>query len=213
MKTNGTEIGRGERLARLSAAVKTILECVGEDPEREGLRKTPERFAKAILFLTNGYNQDLRAMVNNAVFKEDCHEMVIVKDIEFFSLCEHHILPFAGKVNHRLLTPMVLQADSKMKIHIGYIPKGQVIGLSKIARVVDVFSRRLQIQERLTKQVGDALAEILQPQGIAIVAESSHFCMKMRGIKKIGAITTTVCMLGCLESSSELRREFLSLIS
>ncbi|TVY86714.1 GTP cyclohydrolase [Lachnellula willkommii] len=194
-RKEATEKEKEERLAKLSGAVRTILECVGEDPDREGLVDTPERYAKAMLFFTKGYEENLRTIVNGAVFHEDHEEMVIVKDIEFFSLCEHHLVPFSGKM------------------HIGYIPNRRVIGLSKITRIVEMFSRRLQIQERLTKQVGLALSEMLQPQGIAVVVESSHLCMMMRGVQKTGAITTTSCMLGHLRSTAETREEFLNLIS
>ncbi|KAF2187515.1 GTP cyclohydrolase I [Zopfia rhizophila CBS 207.26] len=183
-----------ECLAKLSGAVRTILECVDEDPDREGLLDTPERYAKAMLFFTKGYEENLRAIVNGAVFHEDHDEMVIVKDIEFFSLCEHHIVPFSGKM------------------HIGYIPNRRVMGLSKIARIVEMFSQRLQVQERLTKQVTLALSEMLQPQGVAAVVESSHLCMVMRGVQKTGAITTTSCMLGRLRSTAKTREEFLNLI-
>ncbi|KAG9230084.1 hypothetical protein BJ875DRAFT_507530 [Amylocarpus encephaloides] len=190
-----TDEEREEHLVKLSGAVRTILECVGEDPGREGLLDTPERYAKAILFCTKGYEENLPAIVNNAVFQETYDEMVIVKDIEFFSLCEHHLVPFFGKM------------------HIGYVSNNRVIGLSKIVRIVEMFSRRLQIQERLTKQVGLALSEILQPQGVAVVVESSHLCMVMRGVQKTGAITTTSSMLGCMRSTSKTREEFLNLIS
>ncbi|KAK6352706.1 GTP cyclohydrolase 1 [Orbilia brochopaga] len=190
-----TEKEEQERLAKLSSAVRTILECVGEDPDREGLLDTPERYAKAMLFFTKGYEENLRTILNSAVFHEDHDEMVILKDVEFFSLCEHHLVPFSGKV------------------HIGYIPNRRVIGLSKIARIVEMFSRRLQVQERLTKQIGLALSEVLQPQGVAVVVESSHLCMVMRGVQKTGAITTTSCMLGHLQSTAKTREEFLNLIS
>ncbi|KAH8822026.1 GTP cyclohydrolase I [Xylogone sp. PMI_703] len=189
-RKTATEKEKEERVAKLSGAVKTILECVGEDPNREGLLDTPERYAKAMLFFTKGYEENLQAIVNGAVFHEDHHEMVIVKDIEFFSLCEHHLVPFSGKM------------------HIGYIPDRRVIGLSKIVRIVEMFSRRLQIQERLTKQVGLALFRILQPQGVAVVVESSHLCMVMRGVQKSRTITTTSCMLGCLLSTAATREEF-----
>ncbi|PQE33776.1 phosphoribosyl transferase domain protein [Rutstroemia sp. NJR-2017a WRK4] len=194
-RKEATEKEKEERLTKLSGAVRTILECVGEDPDREGLIDTPERYAKAMLFFTKGYEENLHAIVNNAVFHEDHDEMVIVQDIEFFSLCEHHLVPFSGKM------------------HIGYIPNRGVIGLSKIARIVEMFSRRLQIQERLTKQVALTLSEILQPQGAAVVVESSHLCMVMRGVQKTGAITTTSCMLGRLRSTAKLREEILNLIS
>ncbi|KAF2454376.1 hypothetical protein BDY21DRAFT_352689 [Lineolata rhizophorae] len=194
-RKEATEKEKEECLAKLSGAVRTILECVGEDPDREGLLNTPERYAKAMLFFTKGYEENLSIIVNGAMFHEEHDEMVIVKDIEFFSLCEHHLVPFAGKM------------------HIGYIPNRRVIGLSKIARIVEMFSRRLQVQERLTKQVALALSEMLQPQGIGLVVESSHLCMVMRGVQKTGAITTTSCMLGGLRSTAKTREEFLNLIS
>ena len=174
-------------------AVRTILECVGEDPARPGLLDTPERYAKALLFFTKGYGENLRDIVNNAIFHEDHNEMVVVKDIEIFSMCEHHMLPFMGKM------------------HIGYVPSNDVIGLSKLARIAEMFSRRLQIQERLTKEVAGALMEVLNPQGVAVVMESSHLCMVMRGVGKSTATTITSCMVGCFETE-KMRREFLSLV-
>lgn len=186
---------KDERLAKLSGAVRTILECIGEDPDREGLMDTPDRYAKALLFFTKGYEENLREIVNGAVFHEDHDELVIVKDIEIYSLCEHHLVPFTGKM------------------HIGYIPNRRVIGLSKLARIAEMFARRLQVQERLTKQVALALSEMLQPQGVAVVVESSHFCMVMRGVQKTGATTTTSCMLGRMRSTAKTREEFLNLIN
>ncbi|PSK42688.1 GTP cyclohydrolase I [Elsinoe australis] len=184
-----------ERLKKLSGAVRTMLECIGEDPDREGLYGTPERYAKAMMFFTKGYEENLRDIVNGAVFHEDHDELVIVKDIEVFSLCEHHLVPFTGKM------------------HIGYIPNRRVIGLSKIARIAEMFSRRLQVQERLTKQVALAISEVLKPQGVAVVMESSHLCMVMRGVQKTGASTTTSCMLGRMRSTAKTREEFLNLLN
>ncbi|KAJ5544100.1 hypothetical protein N7494_005379 [Penicillium frequentans] len=185
----------GMRLQNLAGAVRTILECIGEDPEREGLRDTPERYAKAILFFTKGYEQNIRDLVNGAVFSEDHHELVIVKGIDVFSLCEHHMVPFTGQ------------------IHVGYIPDRLVLGLSKIARLAEMLSRRLQVQERLTKQVALAIFEVLKPLGVGVVMESSHLCMVMRGVQKVGSTTITSCMLGSMQSSAKTRDEFLTLLN
>ncbi|KAK4104069.1 GTP cyclohydrolase I [Parathielavia hyrcaniae] len=183
-----------QRLSRMHEAVKTILECIGEDPGRPGLLDTPDRYVRAMLALTKGYEQDVREIVKEAIFDEQHREMVIVKDIEVFSMCEHHLLPFMGKM------------------HIGYMPDNWVIGLSKLPRIADMFSRRLQIQERLTKQVANAIMEVLKPRGVAVVMESSHMCMAMRGVEKSAATTITSCVLGCFETDEKTRREFLSLI-
>ncbi|OJJ53872.1 hypothetical protein ASPSYDRAFT_61828 [Aspergillus sydowii CBS 593.65] len=184
-----------ERIKKLSGAVRTILECLGEDPEREGLRETPDRYAKAMLYFTKGYEENVRDLVNGAVFHEDHDELVIVKDIEVFSLCEHHMVPFTGKM------------------HIGYIPDRRVLGLSKLARLAEMFSRRLQVQERLTKQVALAISEVLKPRGVGVVMESAHLCMVMRGVQKTSSTTTTSCMLGCMRSSAKTREEFLTLLN
>ncbi|ETN36515.1 GTP cyclohydrolase I [Cyphellophora europaea CBS 101466] len=183
------------RLNKLSGAVRTIFECLGEDPDREGLRESPLRYAQALMYFTKGYEENVRDLVNGAVFHEDHDELVIVKDIDVFSLCEHHMVPFVGKM------------------HIGYIPNRRVLGLSKLARLAEMFSRRLQVQERLTKQVALAIAEVLKPQGVAVVMESSHLCMVMRGVQKVGSSTTTSCMLGAMRSSAKTREEFLSLLN
>lgn len=182
------------RLEKLSGAIRTLLECIGEDPTREGLLDTPTRYAKAMLHFTKGYQDNLRVIVNNAVFAEDHDEMVIVKDIEVFSMCEHHLVPFTGK------------------IHIGYIPKGKVLGLSKFARIAEMFARRLQLQERLTRQVAMAIEAILSPLGVAVVMESSHLCMVMRGVEKTTATTITSSMLGAFRKSTKTREEFMHLV-
>lgn len=173
---------------------KAIIEDLGEDVTRDGLLNTPERASKAMQFLTQGYHQDAAEILKSAMFKEDYNEMVIVKDIELYSLCEHHMLPFFGKA------------------HIAYIPNGQIVGLSKLPRIVDVFARRLQVQERLTKQILDCINETLQPQGVAVVIEASHMCMMMRGVQKQNSVTTTSGFRGQFEKS-ETRNEFLKLIS
>jgi GTP cyclohydrolase IA len=170
------------------------LALLGEDPNREGLLKTPERVAKAMQFLTQGYHVDARAILNSAKFHEDVSEMIVVKDIELYSMCEHHILPFYGKA------------------HVAYIPNGYITGLSKIARVVDVYSRRLQVQERLTTEILDAIKDTLNPLGVAVVIEASHLCMMMRGVQKQNSVTTTSAFWGEFEKN-ETRSEFIRLIS
>ncbi|KAI3627538.1 hypothetical protein CBS14141_001539 [Malassezia furfur] len=179
---------------RLEGAVKTILECLGEDPEREGLKDTPKRYARALLWMTKGYEEQLCDVISNAIFDEDHDEMVIVRDIPVYSLCEHHLVPFTGK------------------IHIGYIPNRMVIGLSKLARIAETFARRLSVQERLTRQVALALDEALKPRGVAVVMECEHMCMSMRGVQKPGASTVTSCMLGVFRNRQKTREEFLSFI-
>lgn len=185
-----------ERLTKMSSACKTILKCIGEDPSREGLLKTPERWAKALLFMTSGYSLTADQVLNGAVFTEDSHkEIVVVKDIDIHSMCEHHMVPFTGRV------------------HVGYIPNGKIIGLSKIARIAEVFSRRLQVQERLTRQIVDAIVDAVEPLGVGVVIESSHFCMVMRGVQKVGAKTVTSCVRGCFESNPKTRAEFFNIIN
>lgn len=179
---------------QLKDAFEKVLENIGEDKTRQGLLRTPSRAAKAMLFFTKGYEETLSDILNDAIFDEDHDELVIVKDIEMFSLCEHHLVPFMGKV------------------HIGYIPDKKVVGLSKIARIVEMFSRRLQVQERLTKQIAVALCEAISPTGVAVVVEATHMCMVMRGVQKTGSKTVTSCMLGVLREDPRSRDEFLSLI-
>ncbi|GIV60620.1 MAG: GTP cyclohydrolase 1 [Rhodothermaceae bacterium] len=181
--------------AALSGHVYDMLARLGEDPDREGLVKTPERVAKALQFLTQGYTQDPRAILESALFEEDYNEMILVRDIEVFSLCEHHMLPFFGKA------------------HVAYIPNGKIVGLSKIPRVVDVFARRLQVQERLTIQIRDAIEEVLHPQGVAVVIEATHLCMVMRGVQKQHSVTTTSAMSGEFLRSTSTRAEFMRLIN
>jgi GTP cyclohydrolase I len=178
----------------IERSVENILRLVGEDPSREGLLRTPRRVAKAYEFLTKGYGQDLKTLLNGAIFTEKYDEMVIVKDIDFFSMCEHHLLPFYGKA------------------HVAYIPNGKIIGLSKIPRIVEMFSRRLQVQERMTQQIADALYESLEPDGVAVVIEGKHLCMMMRGVEKQNSVATTSAMLGSFRDDERTRNEFLKLI-
>ena len=176
------------------ALYREILLRIGEDPTRDGLLKTPERMQKAMNFLTQGYAMSHTEILRGALFDVDYDEMVIVRDIEFYSMCEHHLLPFFGKA------------------HIAYIPKGKVIGLSKVARLVDVFARRLQVQERLTRQVADAIEEAIAPQGVGVILEAQHLCMMMRGVEKQQSMTTTSAMLGAFKDLAQTRNEFLSLM-
>ena len=183
-----------KRIEELMVHYREILRLLGEDPEREGLIKTPERVAKAMSFITKGYAQDPIAILRSAMFKEEYQQMVLVKDIELFSVCEHHMLPFIGKA------------------HVAYIPNGHITGLSKIARVVECFARRLQVQERLTVQIRDSIQQALNPLGVAVVIEASHTCMQMRGVEKQRSVTTTSAFTGCFLSDPRTRDEFMQLI-
>lgn len=178
----------------VESLIKGLLSEIGEDPEREGLHKTPERVAKMYEFLTKGYHEDIKQILNGAIFVEKYSEMVIVKDIDFFSLCEHHLVPFYGKC------------------HIAYIPNGKIVGLSKLPRIVEVFARRLQVQERLTQQIADTIFQYLQPLGVGIVVEARHLCMMMRGVEKNNSAATTSAMLGTFRDDVKTRSEFLNLI-
>ncbi len=184
----------GARVTSLEHSFLEILHAVGEDPQREGLVKTPARAARAFEFLTAGYRQSLEEILNGAIFHSEASEIVLVKDIELYSMCEHHLLPFIGKA------------------HVAYIPNGKVIGLSKVARIVDVFARRLQIQERLTQQVAECLRDLLDPQGVGVICEAQHFCMMMRGVEKQGSSTVTSAMLGAFRDQKETRDELLALV-
>jgi GTP cyclohydrolase I len=174
--------------------IRALLLDLGEDPSRAGLARTPERVSRSLSELTQGFGQTVQDVVGNGVFEEDCSEMVLVKDIEFYSLCEHHMLPFYGKV------------------HVAYIPDGRIIGLSKIPRIVDVFARRLQVQERMTVQIAEALQDVLRPKGVGVVADAAHLCMMMRGVQKQNSSTMTSCLLGTFRSDFRTRSEFLGLV-
>ncbi len=174
--------------------IHTLLEKLGDDPEREGLARTPERVERSLAELTAGRTKSVAEAVGEGVFKEDCSEMVVVKDIEFYSLCEHHLLPFYGKV------------------HVAYIPNGRIIGLSKIPRIVDVFSRRLQVQERMTSQIAEAIRDVLKPKGVGVVADARHLCMMMRGVQKQNSSALTSCLLGSFQTEAKTRAEFLDLV-
>ena len=182
-------------LIRVQELIQELLLQIGEDPKREGIVRTPERVAKAWDYFTRGYTQDLDSIINDAIFTEDYDEMVTVKDIDFFSLCEHHLLPFFGKA------------------HVAYIPDGKIIGLSKIPRIVEMYSRRLQVQERMTQQISKALNDVLAPRGVAVVLEGEHMCMQMRGVEKQNSYATTSFMMGLFRKDSKTRDEFLKIIS
>jgi GTP cyclohydrolase I len=199
MKTNKAVVSmmpaKDSEPESIASHMRKILTELGEDPSREGLVRTPERADKALRFLTSGYEMDLDKIVNGALFAQRCDEMVIVRDIEFFSMCEHHMLPFYGKA------------------HVAYLPNGKVIGLSKIPRIVDMFARRLQLQERLTQQIADTIQDVLQPHGVGVICEAKHFCMMMRGVEKQHSGTITSAMLGAFRKQKETRDEFLALVS
>jgi len=182
------------RVAIMEQSFLGLLEAIGEDPKREGLVRTPSRAARAFEFLTAGYQQSLDDLVNGAIFESEASEIVLVKDIELYSMCEHHLLPFIGKA------------------HVAYIPNGKVIGLSKMARIVDMFARRLQIQENLTMQIADALMQSLNPRGVGVVIEAKHLCMMMRGVEKQNSVMTTSCLLGVFKEDARTRSEFLALL-
>jgi len=186
-KVNGTKTAEH--------AVKDLLAFIGEDPEREGLKRTPARVASMYRYLAKGYDEDVEAVLSKAIFTERYSEMVIVRDIDFFSLCEHHLVPFYGKC------------------HIAYIPNGKIVGLSKMPRIVEVFARRLQVQERLTQQIAETLFEYLKPQGVGVVIEARHLCMMMRGVEKRSSIATTSAMLGTFRDDEKTRTEFLTLVN
>jgi GTP cyclohydrolase IA len=206
LRTNNSEIETEDRLARhaeplpsgqlgkLTKVYRDLLVAIGEDPTREGLVRTPARAARAMEFLTQGYRQNGEEIVNSAIFASEASEIILVKDIELYSLCEHHLLPFIGRA------------------HVAYIPNGKVIGLSKVARIVDVFARRLQIQEHLTTQIAESLMGCLEPNGVAVVVEAKHLCMMMRGVEKQNSIMKTSCLLGSFKDDARTRSEFLSLL-
>jgi GTP cyclohydrolase I len=181
-------------LSKIAKAYGELLQGIGEDLDREGLRRTPDRAARAFEFLTQGYRQDLDEIINDAVFESAASEIILVKDIELYSMCEHHLLPFIGRA------------------HVAYIPNGKVIGLSKVARIVDVYARRLQIQENLTTQIAESLMNCLEPSGVAVVVEAKHLCMMMRGVEKQNSVMKTSCLLGTFKDDARTRSEFLSLL-
>jgi GTP cyclohydrolase IA len=181
-------------MSRAEAIVEELLEEIGEDPKREGLRRTPGRVARSLEFLTQGYRLDPQKILNDAVFEESYNEMLIVRDIDFYSLCEHHMLPFFGRA------------------HVAYIPNGKIVGLSKIARLVEMYSRRLQVQERLTNQIAHVIEEVLQPRGVAVILEAQHLCMMMRGVQKQNSYAISSAMLGGFQSDEKTRGEFVQLI-
>jgi len=185
---------QGKDLERVADAYRELLQAIGEDTDREGLQRTPDRASRALEFLTQGYRQNLGEIINGAIFESSASEIILVKDIELYSLCEHHLLPFIGRA------------------HVAYLPNGKVIGLSKVARIVDVFARRLQIQENLTTQIAESLMRCLEPSGVAVVVEAKHLCMMMRGVEKQNSVMKTSCLLGTFKEDARTRSEFLSLL-
>jgi len=181
-------------LDTIARAYRELLDAIGEDVDRQGLQRTPDRAARALEFLTHGYRQNLDEIINDAIFESDASEIILVKDIELYSMCEHHLLPFIGRA------------------HVAYLPNGKVIGLSKVARIVDVFARRLQIQENLTTQIAESLMNCLAPSGVAVVVEAKHLCMMMRGVEKQNSVMKTSCLLGTFKEDARTRSEFLSLL-
>lgn len=181
-------------MGRIEGLIESLLKELGEDPGREGLKRTPARVARALDFLTSGYRQDPRAVLNQAVFEEECNEMVLLRDIDFYSMCEHHILPFFGRA------------------HVAYVPDGRIVGLSKLARIVDMMARKLQVQERLTNEIAEALDAVLRPKGVAVVLEAQHLCMQMRGVQKQNTYAITSAMVGEFEADPKTRAEFMQLI-
>ena len=195
MSIEGVSVNIPTKGTGLQSLVERILRAVGEDPKREGLLKTPERVEKSLKFLTSGYDIDVNKLVNDALYSENYNEMVIVKDIDVYSLCEHHMLPFFGKC------------------HVAYLPQGKIIGLSKVPRLIDAYSRRLQVQERLTTEIAQCIQSIVKPAGVAVVIDAMHLCMSMRGVEKQNSYTTTSSMLGCFKDDARTRSEFLSLLA
>ena len=195
MSIEGVSVNIPTKGTGLQSLVERILRAVGEDPKREGLLKTPERVEKSLKFLTSGYDIDVNKLVNDALYSENYNEMVIVKDIDVYSLCEHHMLPFFGKC------------------HVAYLPQGKIIGLSKVPRLIDAYSRRLQVQERLTTEIAQCIQSIVKPAGVAVVIDALHLCMSMRGVQKQNSYTTTSSMLGCFKDDARTRSEFLSLLA
>ena len=195
MSIEGVSVNLTSKEIGLQPLITRILYAVGEDPKREGLLKTPERVEKSLKFLTSGYDIDVEKLVNDALYSENYNEMVIVKDIDVYSLCEHHMLPFFGKC------------------HVAYLPQGKIIGLSKVPRLVDAYSRRLQVQERLTTEIAQCIQSIVKPAGVAVVIDALHLCMSMRGVQKQNSYTTTSSMLGCFKDDARTRSEFLSLLA